>query len=29
MGALVRAAAEDVRSARQAKTAGPSGPTYQ
>jgi 4-hydroxy-2-oxoheptanedioate aldolase len=29
MGALIRAAAEDVGSVRQAKAAGPSGPTYQ
>ena len=29
LGALARAVAEDVRSVRQAETAGPSGPTYQ
>ena len=29
LGALTRAVAEDVRSVRQAETAGPSGPTYQ
>jgi 4-hydroxy-2-oxoheptanedioate aldolase len=29
LGALTRAAAEDVGSVRQAETAGPSGPTYQ